>query len=115
MGIYEKANLKRQSFFQKILCIHPKQNYIAELQNLLCEYENCFSSLDFLHIHRLKKKYRIKKGDFLREREQLLETYIIYCTWDNQFSEEEQTQLQALSHILDISEEQLHAKMIKSL
>ena len=54
-------------------------------------------------------------GDFLREREQLLETYIIYCTWDNQFSEEEQTQLQALSHILDISEEQLHAKMIKSL
>ena len=70
----------------------------------------------YLHyIHRLKKKYRIKKGDFLREREQLLETYIIYCTWDNQFSEEEQRQLQALSHILDISEEQLHAKMIKSL
>lgn len=111
MSIYEKKSLIAQSFFQKIFKKHPKQNFIIELENVLCDYENNLLSLNSEIIDSLKEKYNISSKDYMYEKEFLLNRFISYCLWDEHLSDEEKKQLSYLASLLDISEEKLKSKI----
>lgn len=111
MSVYEKKELTKQSFFQRVFGIHPKQNFIIELENLLSENEDNPLSIRKSNITSLKEKYKIKSKDFKYEREFLLNSYISKCLWDGHLSEEEKKQLLHLSELLDINDDYLNRKI----
>ena len=62
MAIYDKQELISPSFFQRLLKLLPKENYIIEVQNLLAENNNNNILLvNKEKIDYLNKKYRLKK------------------------------------------------------
>lgn len=111
MSVYEKKNLVEQSFFQKLFKKQPKQNFLIELENVLCDYENNLLSLDSGIVNSLKEKYKISPKDYKYEKEFLLNSFISYCLWDEHLSDEEKTQLSYLAKLLNISEEYLKNKI----
>ncbi len=111
MSVYEKKSLVEQNFFQKLFKKEPKQNFIIELENVLCDYEDKLLSLDSDVINSLKEKYKISSKEYKYEREFLLERFISHCLWDEKLSEEEKKQLSYLAKLLDISDEYLNNKI----
>lgn len=111
MGIYEKRALIEQNFFQKLFKKYPKQNYMAELENLFCDNEGKITSVDISEVKALKTKYKIKNKDFQIERKSLLDRYISYCLWDERLSDVEKQQLSYVATLLDISEDYLKKRI----
>lgn len=64
MAIYDKQELISPSFFQRLLKLLPKENYIIEVQNLLAENNNNILLVNKEKIDYLNKKYKVKKDDF---------------------------------------------------
>ena len=58
MKIYNKINLIKPNFFQKLLNISPKGNFVLELQNLLAENEENISAIKIDDIEQLKKNIK---------------------------------------------------------
>ena len=54
MNVYEKKQLVKPSFFQRLFKKHPKQNFIIELENILAENEDKLLSIKESEINLLK-------------------------------------------------------------
>ncbi|MBR6062134.1 MAG: hypothetical protein IKP67_08670, partial [Spirochaetales bacterium] len=59
MNVYEKKQLVKPSFFQRLFKKHPKQNFIIELENILAENEDKLLSIKESEINLLKDKYKV--------------------------------------------------------
>ncbi|MBR6154875.1 MAG: hypothetical protein IKQ43_10620 [Treponema sp.] len=111
MSVYEMKELIPQTFFQKLLKKYPKQNYLIELENLLCKNEDDVLSIKMSDVNSLKNKYKIKDKLYQYEREFLLDRFISRCLWDERLSDSEKKQLSHLANILDVSEEYMNKRV----
>lgn len=102
MSVYEKKELIKQNFLQKIFKILPKENFLIEVQNLFSENEGDLLKIEKTIIENLKKKYKVSRKAFLREREFLLDKYLSYCLWDEHLSSEEKKVLEYLTILLSL-------------
>ncbi|MBO7430597.1 MAG: hypothetical protein J6U56_06250 [Spirochaetia bacterium] len=107
MAIYDKQELISPSFFQRLLKLLPKENYIIEVQNLLAENNNNILLVNKEKIDYLNKKYKVKKDDFKQDREILLDKYISYCLYDRRLSDIEKSNLKHLCDLLSLDEDYL--------
>lgn len=111
MKIYNKINLIKPNFFQKLLNISPKGNFVLELQNLLAENEENISAIKIDDIEQLKNKYKVKKTDFRTSRESLFEKYRSFCFHEENFTEINKSQLIFLCNLLDLDLTSLKSKI----
>lgn len=111
MSVYQKIELKEQSFFQKLFKQFPKENYIYEIQNLLAENENDLLSIDIGQVSKLQQKYKVGIQEFQQEREFLLNEYIDFCLVDKSLSNDEMKILYFLSDLLNITYEYMNTRI----
>lgn len=115
--IYAKQELKKRTFFQKMLGQKPKENALIEINNLLAEKD--LRSITVDEIHSITHKYGVNlMNDFGDDIFVFYKNYLTSCLEDKFLSEEEIDDLKNLKHILGLNDKdvnQIHAEMSGSI
>ncbi len=113
-GIYKKANLYKQSFFQKLLKQQPEENAIIELNNLLASKP--IRDINVLEINDISEKYSLNLiSVFPRNIVEFYTAYLYACLEDMNLSDIELEELNHLKKILnltDVNVNKIHDKII---
>lgn len=105
MGVFENREIKKQSFFQRLFKIQPKENFIIELENLLSDNEDDLCRIDLFKVSALTISYKIKmESSFENERKELFSKYQKKVSADGICSEEEKNRLLYLKSLLCLSD-----------
>lgn len=113
MKIFEKVNLLKPNFFQKIFKISPKSNFVLELQNLLAENEECINSIKQSDIDTLHKKYGVKINEYKKSRIAFLDKYIYYICSDEVILEKNKKQALYLCKLFNLNEKKLETRILE--
>ena len=101
--LYQKIELKKPGFFQRLLNSEPKENAIAEINNLLASKP--VPEITNEEIEEIAIRYNVdfykKYSDQLKE---LYTTYLKSCLEDHKLTETEITELHHLKNILSLKE-----------
>lgn len=111
MAVFEKQELIKPSFIQKIFNKQPKHNYIIELQNLLADNVVDLMSIHNSDIEILRHKYNVNIKAFKEERLSILDKYLNYCVEDKHLTDNELKKLQYLCQLLGLSDDCLITKI----
>lgn len=111
--IYTKINLKQPGFIQRLFKTQPKENAIADLNNLLAKKP--IKEIKLEEIEAISEKYEV---NFYKEyADKLKELYLIYlkhCLEDKLLTDTEIDELSCLKHLLGITDsdiDTLHNKI----
>ncbi|MCQ2584376.1 MAG: hypothetical protein MJ185_02205 [Treponema sp.] len=105
MGVFEKRELQKQSFFQRLLKKQPKENFIIELENLLSENEEDLTRIDLFKVSALTLSYKVRmETSFENERKELVAKYKRNLESEESVSEEEKNRLLYLKSLLCLPE-----------
>ena len=100
--LYRKIELKQPGFIQRLFKSQPKENAVAELNNLLSA--KLIKEIKLEEVEAISTKYKV---DFYKKySEQLKELYLTYlrhCLKDNLLTDKEIDELNSLRHLLALS------------
>ncbi len=104
--IYNKQDLKKATFLQKMLGQRIKENALIELNNLLADHE--LSQITLEQVYAVAEKYGVNfKTDYTQEVTDFYKTYLNSCLSDKVLSETELSDLRELKRILQINDKQV--------
>ena len=109
--IFKKNEGRKPNFFQRLFKKRPKQNFIIEIENLLCDYEEDISKISADMIYNIESFYKIGETDFQDERERLYDVFLNKCLYDEYLSDTEKKNLNHLKSILHISDDYAKIRM----
>src|SRR5690606_33894427 len=96
--VFQHYPLIRQSFFQKLLGQHPRENAIIEVNNLLAAKP--IDRVTPAHITAIEKKYRTNiKKQFQLNLEEFYAVYLNHCLQDRTLDDGEVSELEHLKNI----------------
>jgi hypothetical protein len=105
-NIYERKNLKKPTFFQKVLGQKVKENALIEINNLLVEKDLATLSVD--DIFGVAKNYGVDlHADYDNEITMFYKDYLSQCLQDKFISESELADLHHLKRIFRLSDKQI--------
>lgn len=104
MTVYDERDLVKQSPWQRLFGILPKQNYVRELETLLAKNEGNLLSIKQSEVDALNAKYKVKTKDFAVDRRILFDRFFGRCMEDERLTSEEKEQLLYLCHLLNVDE-----------
>lgn len=114
MNPFKTKDLKKPSFFRKLLGVKPKENGIIEINNLLAEKE--LESITVDEVQAVITDYKLKLDEQLRSQLcQLYERYLTYCLKDKLLSDSEIDELKRLKELLGLNDkeiEEIHKRTI---
>jgi hypothetical protein len=104
--IYNKQDLKKTTFLQKMLGQRIKENAIIELNNLLADHE--LNQITLEQVYAIADKYGVNfKNDYTQEITDFYKTYLNSCLSDKVISDKELDDLRELKRILQINDKQV--------
>ncbi len=104
--IYNKKDLKKTTFLQKMLGQRIKENAIVELNNLLADHE--LQEVTLEQVYAIADKYGVNfKTDYNQEITDFYKSYLNSCLSDKVISDKELTDLKELKRILQINDKQV--------
>ncbi len=104
--IYNKQDLKKATFLQKVLGQRIKENALIELNNLLADHE--LNQITLEQVYATGDKYGVNfKTDYVAETTDFYKTYLNGCLSDKVLSETELDDLRELKRILQMNDKQV--------
>ena len=103
MAFFNHRELNSKNLIHKIFDRNPKVNFVIELENLLCDYENSLDSLSISYVKNISSKYNVDlENDFIEERKELLFRMLTKALDDSRLDDFEYRQLKHLCSILGL-------------
>lgn len=103
--IFERKELKKPNFFQRIFGLKRKENAIIEINNLLSEKEVSANKID--DIEGIAFKYGVNLRRYRESLCMIYRQYLEYCLFDKKLSERERDDLKHLKSILSLNDEDI--------